>query len=101
MVVEEECYKCPYCKQTYKSFSDALDCAKECVNVEDPVNATRYKCEMCNCEYNKEVDASICESKHSDQLDKHYEAYIYKKGFDALMTASRKTGQLKIGEGTW
>ena len=91
-------FKCPYCSEVYKDFEDAEDCATECANIQEPIEAQQFVCDICNESYVSESDAIVCEQEHEAKNDLVWRQYEVKKNFEVLKKAASVPGQLRIGD---
>lgn len=91
-------FKCPYCSRQYESFDDAESCARECVDVQSPIQCNLFACEICKKVFKKDTDASACELHHEDCDDLFYQQYLLKKNFELLAKAANAPGQAKLFE---
>lgn len=96
MVKEVIKYECPYCGEEYNDYDDAKECARDCVQVDDPDELDYIQCEMCNECYKQSYKAIECEESHEKKKDKHYCKYIDNKKRELLDKAASHPKQTKL-----
>ena len=95
----KERYKCPYCEKVYDDWNDAMECAAECVNPDEPIKINYkkpYICEMCGNDYKQLKNAEMCEKTHKKLDDKHYQNFLIKQNFLELKKAAEHESQTKL-----
>jgi hypothetical protein len=97
-VIDNTGWKCPYCKTFYKDLRDAEGCARECVEVDDPVPVSSFVCEMCGGVEETKTAAEQCEEQHKDFEDKYYRDYLVYVNFLKLNEAANHPAQKKLVE---
>ena len=94
----ETIWLCPYCDKEYESYDLALDCAKDCVDIEEPEekDVTTYICELCNSKSLDEEEIEQCEKRHKDRNDVIYQKHLEKQQDDYLLKIGNHPSQTKL-----
>lgn len=100
MVIDDTGWRCPYCKTLYKAECDAEECARNCVDIDDPIEVSTYKCEMCGGQETNYSEAEKCEEQHKEFEDKYYRDYLVYQNFAKLNEAANHPSQKKLMEET-
>lgn len=102
MVLEKnlEFWVCPYCGGKYEDEDDAIECARQCVDIKTPeeLDETKYFCEMCEKEHKNYMDAEACENRHIKKADKYFEEYQRREEMKKLAKAAAHPAQTKLNE---
>ena len=91
-------WKCPYCQEKYDNEMDAESCIESCADTDEPeeVYIEKYECEMCHQIFNEYDDAKVCEEKHMEHEDKHWQRYNEIESKKRLEEAAKHPNQTKI-----
>jgi len=99
VTIQNEEYECPYCGETFTTYADADECAKNCAmeerNLPEGTDEC-FICEYCEEDYSTMKQAKDCETDHIKNKDSYYEEYQRRKSFAKLAIAANHITQTTL-----